>query len=1314
MTSKPTYEELEQRVNELEQEDVKRKQTEGQVQKSERLYKNLIESANDAIVLTNINGKFLLFNETAASHLGGVPEDYIGKTLWDVFPKELADVRMAEHLSIIESKKVVIEEVSLPIQGKTHFFLANLQAIRSESGDTSVLSIAKDITKIKQIEEESKKYQDHLEDQVKKQSIELDTKISDYEKAEEKIRENEDRIREIINKTTAGYFFIDRHGYFQDVNEAWLKMHKFGSADEVIGRHFSETQIDIDLEQAIKNVEYLLNGEPVPSGEFSRRNKDDSIGYHNFSVSPVERSGEIIGLEGFLIDTTEKRRIEENIKSSLKEKETLLKKLKNEIKERDQAEKTLQENEKYLIISQKMAKLGHWKLNTQNQTVEGSEQLFNIFEIDNDKLSLETFAGIVHPDDLEYDMRHINNGIEKGEPWDIEHRLLVKDGTVKTIRAIGEPIVDESGIVTEIIGTVQDITERTKTENQIKSAFKENKALLQNLENEIIERKQAEKALQKAHDKLEKEVVSRTADLEATNIQLKREISKGVSKQESLQESELRWRTLTENSPDYVMLLDLDYTIQFINYTQFGVPKNQIVGKSHLDLLPDDYKPIAEDCFERVILTGEKDQFYTEYTGANGHTLYFHVRISPIKDQQDKILGLINTATDITEQKEAEREKDRLFNIVENSPDFIGWADNSGAVKYLNATGLKMTGKKESDVTNMSIGTLHSKKEGDFIKNSAVPLAIENGIWTGETKIRSADGKMIPVLQSITAHFNGKGEVDYLSTIIRDISIQKTAEYEIARKNKQFKDLIESLDNVVWAASIDGKELLYINKKAFEEIFGRSISDIQHNSNFWLEVVHPDDKDYVDKTSAGLSIGKTIDIEYRIIRPDGAIRWIRDRKGVLTDGSGHIVQIGGIATDITELKTYRDHLEDKVKARTKELHSANRKLSKVALLKDEFLANMSHELRTPLTAILGMTEALNDQVFGPMNDKQLQSIKTVESSSNHLLELINDILDVAKIEAGKIEMQMGRVSVITLCQTCSRLLRQEARRKKIEITINTENASSFFRADILRLKQIIVNLLSNAVKFSKPGGEVLLKVYNDHEAGTINFSVQDQGIGIEASEMARLFEPFEQLDSSFTKEYGGTGLGLALVRKLTEMHGGSVHAESTVGKGSCFTIILPNSEIEEAVVTNNTNSIDNPTKGEGAILLAEDNEDVQNTLGEYLENCGFEVETAGNGAEALGQYHKCQPDLILMDIQMPVMDGLQAIKRIRKAEGKDVSETPIKTTPIIALTALAMKGDQKKCLDAGADLYLSKPVKMKKLVGLMNKLLSAQSIREHQ
>jgi len=535
-------------------------------------------------------------------------------------------------------------------------------------------------------------------------------------------------------------------------------------------------------------------------------------------------------------------------------------------------------------------------------------------------------------------------------------------------------------------------------------------------------------------------------------------------------------------------------------------------------------------------------------------------------------------------------------------------------------------------------------------------------------------------------------------------------------------------------------------------------------------------------------------------------------------------------------------LARRVDERTADLSAANAELARTAMLKDEFLASMSHELRTPLNAVLGLSEALQEEVYGPLNDQQHRSLHSIEESGRHLLDLINDILDLAKIGAGKLELDLVPTSIEAICQASLRLIKQLAHKKSLSVDLTIDPAVTLLNVDSRRMKQILVNLLSNAVKFTPSGGSIGLEVTGDAARQAVDLTVWDSGIGIAFEQMSRLFQPFVQLDSRLARQYEGTGLGLALVYRMVEMHGGSIAVTSEVGRGSRFTVALPwhsagagaqapasaapkqaalhrtairrvlivedspktadqitrylhELDIESDTVPNGAGIVaraiaerpdlilldlllpdisgwdvlallkaeprthaipvviisvidershglalgaaeylvkpvaradfqrilpalaprgDTPLQAPAApdtparatpppvVLLAEDNEANIKMISDYLDTCGYQVVVARNGTEAIARAREARPAIVLMDIQMPGMDGLEATRRIRTIED-------LVDLPIIALTALAMPGDRERCLAAGANDYLSKPVSLRGLAILIENSLQLHS-----
>ena len=520
----------------------------------------------------------------------------------------------------------------------------------------------------------------------------------------------------------------------------------------------------------------------------------------------------------------------------------------------------------------------------------------------------------------------------------------------------------------------------------------------------------------------------------------------------------------------------------------------------------------------------------------------------------------------------------------------------------------------------------------------------------------------------------------------------------------QYQLLVEQLPIIVYINPVDRLTTTTYVSPQIQTILGYRPEEWVADPEFWQKRIHPDDREavLVNIERSDLT-GMPFDMEYRMLARDGHVVWFQDQAVLVRDHKGQPLHWQGLQIDITKRKQAEDEirqlnaeLERRVEARTKELERALR-------TKDEFLANMSHELRTPLNAILGLSESLLELTSGDLNEKQQRYLGMISESGNHLLSLINDILDLAKIEAGQIVLNINEVKVQEVCQASLRMINELAHKKNQQVRLEVDEIEAFW-GDERRLKQILVNLLSNAVKFTPQNGMIGLEVRGDRKEKQVMFTVWDKGIGISESDLTRLFQPFVQLDSSLSREATGTGLGLALVAQMVRLHGGSVAAESHPGEGSRFTVTLP---WEPALATDATlrtkstgkfRSIKPEVKDRPAILLIEDTKEVTVMIKDYLEMAGYQVLVAADGLAGLEQAQRSHPALILMDIQMPNMDGLETTRRLR-------ADPQFRTVPIIALTALAMPGDRERCLAAGATDYLSKPISMKKLAELIEEYL---------
>ena len=438
--------------------------------------------------------------------------------------------------------------------------------------------------------------------------------------------------------------------------------------------------------------------------------------------------------------------------------------------------------------------------------------------------------------------------------------------------------------------------------------------------------------------------------------------------------------------------------------------------------------------------------------------------------------------------------------------------------------------------------------------------------------------------------------------------------------------------------------------------------------------------------------GQIKDLEIVVVRKDGSTYPALLSATAVYDEAGNFRFSRSTVIDITERKQAEETLR-----------FANQELARAMRLKDEFLASMSHELRTPLTGILGMSEILQLGTYGELNAKQDRTVSVIQDSGRHLLELINDMLDLSKIEAGMLELEIQPLALEDVCQASLQLVKGMAGKKRQQISLAMTPPAIAIQADGRRLKQMLGNLLSNAIKFTPEAGPIGLEVRASPAEQQVRLTVWDTGMGIAPQDLERLFQPFVQLD----EHQAGTGLGLVLVKRLAELHGGTVSVTSAPGMGSRFTISLPwqpEPAAGESLPGSHSDSAFLPALPNAAsyvILLAEDTEANILLVGDFLESLGCRTVFAVNGRDALEKASECHPNLILMDVLMPEMDGLTAIRLLRQ-------DPTFATTPIIALTALAMPGDRERCLAAGATEYLTKPVRLAQLGELIRKLLEGK------
>jgi PAS domain S-box-containing protein len=763
-------------------------------------------------------------------------------------------------------------------------------------------------------------------------------------------------------------------------------------------------------------------------------------------------------------------------------------------------------------------------------------------------------------------------------------------------------------------------------------------------------------------------------------------------------ESQSRFRALADATIEGVIIhengkvLDANPAVA----KMFGYELNEIIGMSAAEFLTPGSQQIFLEC-----LNSCDDQSY-ELTGVKKDKTHFFLEVVSKSCIYQGRCARLATGRDITERKRTEealrQREDELRLITDAVPVLISYVDTEQRYRFNNKGYETWYGFSASETYGKHVQELL----GESVYQAILPyiemvLSGEQVIFEGQ--IAHNNGEIHDVSTTYIPQFGQDGKVKGFVALVTDITNHKLAQKALKDSEERLRTLTEKVRVIPWEVNVTTGNFTYVGPQTVE-ILGYPLTD-WYADNFWAEHMHPEDREWATNHCLEASLSKdNYELEYRMLAADGRIVWLYDIVNVVRSGNKPQF-LHGFMIDITDRKfseQEREQLLAREQAARAEAEAANR-------MKDEFLGTLSHELRTPLNAMLGWTQLLKSRKFDETTTER--ALETIDRNTKSLAQLIEDVLDVSRIIRGTLHLNTHPVELIPIVQAAIDTVLPAADAKEIRIECKFDPTVGVVMGDGNRLQQVVWNLLSNAVKFTSKGGIVTVQL--ERINSRIQIRVSDTGGGIAPEFLPHVFERFRQADSSTTRSHGGLGLGLAIVRHLVELHGGTVSAESPgIGQGSTFIVNLPMKAVavnvkkpEQLPPVNedceNPNSL--PTLNGLRVLVVDDEPDARQLITTVLGQYGAQVMAVASAFEALLALPKFHPDILVSDIGMPQEDGYALIRKLRT-----LSQDQGGRIPAVALTAYARAEDRTQALLAGFQLHVPKPVNPTELAAVVANL----------
>ncbi len=1270
---------------------------------SEEKFSTIFHSSPDYIIITKLKtGEILDANNQFLQIVNKTKEEVLGKTTTEIGLWQENKARLPDISELEKQGKVSNFEVQYELNGETHYALVAGEIIMLQN-EKCILNIFREIT-------ERKKWENAL-------------------------RRSEERFRSIFENSVVGYYRTTPDGQIILANPTLIKMLGYKDINELKRKDLSQAGFNKQGGRKTFIEEISKEGELLDlESEWLR--KDNSVLYVSESAKAIKNNtGEIEYFDGTVVDITFRKSIEKSLRESeglfkgiteqtsqgialldldgkiilsnpafsgmsgysaselnqlfffslleygsqpalltqiqkqgKAEKEVqLLKKngdkfyveirgnliqieeqklvlvITTDINKRVESERALRHSEARLREAQKVAHIGHWNMEHPDLNIDWSEEVYKIYGVKkkNEELNFEHVLAYVHPDDKEKLVGTFYNSLSTKQRYVQTYRIIRSDGSIRYISEHGRTVYSKSGHPKKSMGTIQDITDI----------------------------KLAEEKIIKLNQSLEKKVSERT---------------------KRFRQSEKKFRELLKYIPDCILLFNLDWNVILVNnQTQsvFGYRRPELVNKSIGQLFPERinerFFEIICDYINSPIEKGSGAEIEITCKRKNGDEFPADIRLGTV--YFDSQLYVICILRDITLRKKNESELRKLTQSLEQHPGSVIITNKEGVVEYVNPKFSETSGYTYEEILGESVNVLKNDGKPGIFYEEMWNTIQQKKIWSGDFPNKKKNGELYWTRASIAPILNEKGEISNFVSVQYDIT-------EIRKNEELLKFTSYSFDNAADAAywlESDTGSFVHVNKTGCkrlgytkEEFLNLGITDI--------DIKLSEFEKWKRLSSKILRQGEvTFESLHKKKNGDAFPVEVVANK-IEYEGKYFFI---AFIRDITEKKKANEELRKaKIAA-----ESANR-------TKSEFLANMSHEIRTPMNAVLGITDLLFQQIHDTV---QRNYLKTIRSSGKSLLGIINDILDISKIEAGKLKVNYAFFNVKVLIKELENLFYYKAKDKDIHLSTNiSKQVPAYIFLDELRLRQVLTNLISNSLKFTNSGYvRVVADTFGetDKKENTINIaiSVEDSGIGIEDSYKDKVFEAFTQQDGLDSKKFGGSGLGLAISQKLIGLMNGKISLESKKEEGSVFTINLYQVKFSSAEVARKLVKEKKVYKQyflPSKVVIVDDIEENRRYLVGAFSGTSVDVLEASDGREAYELTKNHQPELVITDIKMPVMDGFELAERIK-------SEQDLKGTRIIANSAAVLSLSKAQVESDLFDKFIPKPISLDRLYLILKEYL---------